>query len=105
VCNLPSDPGLTRGPGMGQGQYDLASVAVKDDVHAWQHDMGVSRGYGALLAAQFGGQFGDLAHQLGTGELVGVAPHSPTPGGSTGGCVHGGLSSDGSREVLLHRAV
>ena len=44
VCNLPSDPGNTRGPGMGQGQYDLASVAVKDDVHACQHDRGVLHG-------------------------------------------------------------
>jgi hypothetical protein len=44
VCNLPSDPGDTRGPGMGQGQYDLASVALKADVHAWEHDIGVYHG-------------------------------------------------------------
>jgi hypothetical protein len=35
---------------------------------------------------------GDLAHQLGTGELVSVAPHWPTPGASAGGHVHGGSS-------------
>ena len=45
MCNLPSDPGPTRGPGVGQGQYDLASVAVKGDVHARQHDKGVSHGF------------------------------------------------------------
>jgi EAL domain-containing protein (putative c-di-GMP-specific phosphodiesterase class I) len=38
---------------------------------------------------------GDLARQLGTGELAGVAPHSPTHEGSAGGCVHGGSSTDG----------
>ena len=48
MCNLPSDPGNTRGPGMGQGQYDLASVAVKDDVHACQHGRGVLHGAGKV---------------------------------------------------------
>ena len=70
---------------MGQGQYDLASVAVKADVHACQHDKGVLQrsGQGSVLplsAFDVVGR-GDLAHQLGTGELVGLAPHLPTSEG------------------------
>jgi hypothetical protein len=59
VYYLPSDPGLSRGPGVGQGEYDLASVAaahgkrrgapegnVRKGVsgHAEHHTRGVSRG-------------------------------------------------------------
>ena len=37
---------------------------------------------------------GDLAHQLGTGELVGLAPHCRHREGQLGGFVHDGSSTD-----------
>ncbi len=66
---------------MGQGQYDLASVAVKGDVHACQHDKGVLQRAERASVPALSSAGATIAHQLGTGELVGVAPHLPTPEG------------------------
>jgi len=85
---------------MGQGQYDLASVAVKGDVHA----RSVTHGCYREAADVSPHEGGDLAHQLGTGELVGLAPHCRHREGQLVVLYTAGRPRTRRRELLLRRA-